>query len=47
VSRRGIVDGSPAVMGALLVDDAVELSDMLWQLRHDLTRAMYAGANTR
>jgi hypothetical protein len=34
-------------MGALLVDDAVELSDMLWQLRHDLTRAMYAGANTR
>jgi hypothetical protein len=27
------------------VDDAVELSDMIWQLRHDLARAMYAGAN--
>lgn len=28
------------------MDDAVELSDLIWQLRHDLTRAMYSGANT-
>ena len=27
------------------MEDAVELSDLIWQLRHDLTRAMYAGAN--
>ncbi|MDX3850271.1 trypco2 family protein [Streptomyces sp. AK02-01A] len=30
-------------MGALLVDDAVELADMIWQLRQELSRAMWAG----
>lgn len=28
------------------MDDAVELSDLIWQLRHELSRAMWAGENT-
>jgi hypothetical protein len=27
------------------VDDAVELADVIWQLRHELSRAMWAGEN--
>jgi hypothetical protein len=27
------------------MDDAVELADMIWQLRHELSRAMWAGEN--
>lgn len=27
------------------MDDAVQLSDMIWQLRHELSRAMWAGEN--
>ena len=27
------------------MDDAVPLADMIWQLRHELSRAMWAGEN--
>ncbi|MCW6006435.1 hypothetical protein K1W54_17905 [Micromonospora sp. CPCC 205371] len=27
------------------MDDAVELADLIWQLRHELSRAMWAGEN--
>src|SRR5262249_16310929 len=28
------------------VDDGVELADVIWQLRHELSRAMWAGEHT-
>ncbi|MGW1026387.1 trypco2 family protein [Streptomyces sp. NPDC002577] len=28
------------------MDDAVELADMIWQLRQELSKAMWAGAHT-
>ena len=35
-----------AADGVIGLDDAVELSDMIWQLRHELSRAMWAGEHT-
>ncbi|GAA3293328.1 MULTISPECIES: trypco2 family protein [Dactylosporangium] len=28
------------------MDDAIQLADMIWQLRHELSRAMWAGEHT-
>jgi hypothetical protein len=28
------------------VDDGIELADLIWQLRHELSRAMWAGEHT-
>jgi hypothetical protein len=28
------------------VDNEIELADLIWQLRHDLSRAMWAGENS-
>jgi Trypsin-co-occurring domain 2 len=28
------------------VDQGIELADLIWQLRHELSRAMWAGENT-
>lgn len=28
------------------MDDAVDLADLIWQLRHDLSRAMWAGEHS-
>ena len=52
--RLGVASGSRDAVDCLircgwmgaLVDDGIELADLIWQLRHELSRAMWAGEHT-